>query len=540
MKKYVILFIGMLGFSGANHATISLIANGLVYDSAQNITWMQDANLVKTACDASTANVAGAEKDLWDAFAAIQPNLNASSTSGRTPVEICNQSGKLNHYEAQLWLVVLNLQDYLGQDDWRLPNTQQPDPSCENQVNIGGGNPLQGSGAHCDGSELGHLFHIAVPDGLGNFYHGEDGVFCSPNCFSQTGDFMNTESAKYWSGTIYANNANSAWRFDTQDGTQLTAQRLSQVRFIWPVRDGITPIAENDFVITVTTDNPGTSNDTQFTISKNPFVSGYNYNVDCNDDGISEAMAVTGDYTCNYNFAGEYTIRIQDNTGLKTGFPAIYFDNADEKKLITVEQWGKGKWRSMRFAFRGASNLTIPASDIPDFSEVTSMYAMFADATYANPDTRYWDVSAVENMGFMFQDAASAKPNTSQWDTSAVTYMYRMFDGAISANPDVSGWNVSNVTVMALIFRNVTLSTTHYNALLESWSTQTVQAGLEFHGGNSTYCAIDAHSNFAALMDAGWTIPDGGVDPLCGNCTNDSEVNIQDVICTINIILNNP
>ena len=49
----------------------------------------------------------------------------------------------------------------------------------------------------------------------------------------------------------------------------------------------------NDFVITVKTDNAGTSSSTQFTIPTDG-ISTYNYNVDCNNDGTNEAAARTG------------------------------------------------------------------------------------------------------------------------------------------------------------------------------------------------------------------------------------------------------
>ena len=120
----------------------------------------------------------------------------------------------------------------------------------------------------------------------------------------------------------------------------------------WVITDGgYNCPPENDFVITVKTDNAGTSTSTQFTI---PTTGGetYNYNVDCNNDGVNEATAQTGDYTCNYAAAGTYTVRIKDNTGLGTGFPRIYFNTGgDRQKLLTIEQWGKGKWTSMDCAF---------------------------------------------------------------------------------------------------------------------------------------------------------------------------------------------
>ncbi|MBE9547873.1 MAG: hypothetical protein IMF09_00585 [Proteobacteria bacterium] len=70
---------------------------------------------------------------------------------------------------------------------------------------------------------------------------------------------------------------------------------------------------------------------TQFTIPTTG--SGYNYNVDCNYDGVNEFTAQTGDVTCDYSGLGGkgiYTIRIIDNTGLGTGFPRIYFNGGED------------------------------------------------------------------------------------------------------------------------------------------------------------------------------------------------------------------
>ena len=68
-------------------------------------------------------------------------------------------------------------------------------------------------------------------------------------------------------------------------------------------------INSTDFVITVKTNNTGVSNSTSFTI---PTYSGstYNYNVDCNDDGVADLTGQTGNATCTYTTAGTHTIRI--------------------------------------------------------------------------------------------------------------------------------------------------------------------------------------------------------------------------------------
>ena len=177
----------------------------------------------------------------------------------------------------------------------------------------------------------------------------------------------------------------------------------------------------DDFVITVQTDNPGTSTSTQFTI---PTYSGltYNYNVDCDNDGSNEATARTGDYTCNYGSPGTYTVRIKDNSGSGTGFPRIYFDNGGDKdKLLTIEQWGTGHWIEMWRAFYGCSNLAGQASDAPDLSGVTNMHRMFASASSFNQNIGSWDTGNVTNMSWMFYGASSFNQDIGSWDTSCDT-----------------------------------------------------------------------------------------------------------------------
>jgi len=53
--------------------------------------------------------------------------------------------------------------------------------------------------------------------------------------------------------------------------------------------------AGSDFVITVQTDNPGTSTDLQFTIPTDPGLT-YNYDVDCDNNGSNEISSASGDY----------------------------------------------------------------------------------------------------------------------------------------------------------------------------------------------------------------------------------------------------
>ncbi|MEN8252014.1 MAG: BspA family leucine-rich repeat surface protein, partial [Patescibacteria group bacterium] len=173
---------------------------------------------------------------------------------------------------------------------------------------------------------------------------------------------------------------------------------------------------DNDFLITVKTDNGGASNNNQFTI---PVTSGANYNVDCDDSTASyDVMGRSGAYTCTYPSAGTYTIRISDNVGDDTGFQRIEFSGyTDARKLLSVNNWGTLKWSSMQWAFWGCSNFTGISSGAgsPDLSNVTNMSAMFNGASSFHADISSWDVSNVTDMSFMFEYAQSFHSDLNSW-----------------------------------------------------------------------------------------------------------------------------
>ncbi len=274
-----------------------------------------------------------------------------------------------------------------------------------------------------------------------------------------------------------------------------------------------------DFVITVKTDNTGSSSDIQFTIPTTG--AGYNYNVDCDNDGINEATAQTGNYTCDYGAgnAGTYTIRIKDNSGAGTGFPRIYFNNGGDKdKILSVNQWGTGHWTSMEDAFYGCSNLNSAfvvggtgepawATDVPDFSTVSildnmfnaatsfnqninnwdtsnisGMYNMFYAASAFNQPLNNWDVSHVSNMGGMFRDTSAFNQDISGWNTGSVTSMFVMFLGS-AFNQDIGSWDTSNVISMGSMFRNASA----FNQPLNSWNTVSVTNMASMFSGASAF-----------------------------------------------------
>ena len=227
----------------------------------------------------------------------------------------------------------------------------------------------------------------------------------------------------------------------------------------------------DDFVISIKTNNTGVSGSNQFTIPTTG--TGYNYNVDCNDDGTNEFTAQTGNVTCDYTAlggVGTYTIRIKDNSGFGTGFPRIFFNNVGDKlKILNIIQWGTGTWTSMQGAFYGASNLDISATDTPKLSGVTSIVQIFSGASNLKGLTANWnwDTSKITNMTHAFLGASLFNANITSWDVSKVTAMSSMFQGATAFNQDIGSWDTSKVIDMSSLFRTATA----FNQDIGSWNT---------------------------------------------------------------------
>jgi surface protein len=270
--------------------------------------------------------------------------------------------------------------------------------------------------------------------------------------------------------------------FGFRSGSAGANQNLNIIPgIIGPDATGMMALTD-DFVITVKTDNGGTSTNTQFTIPTTG--SGYNYNVDCNNDGSDEITGAAGDYTCDYASAGTYTIRIKDNTGLGTGFPRIYFYyGGDKYKLLTIEQWGTGLWTSMSAAFAGCSNLAGQATDAPDLSNVTDMNHMFTNASTFNQDINSWDTSTVTDMSYMFASASSFNQDISSWDTSNVMNMQSMFNDASAFDQDISSWDTANVTNMYAMFNDASA----FNQDIGSWNTTSVTDMNAMFSGASVF-----------------------------------------------------
>jgi surface protein len=217
------------------------------------------------------------------------------------------------------------------------------------------------------------------------------------------------------------------------------------------------------FRLRIKTDNPGTSGNKQFTIPTT--AGGYDYSIDCEDDGTYEENNVSGDHTCNYPSEGNYTVVI------KGAFPRIYFnDGGDANKTLAIEQWGTIQWSSMEHAFHGCTNIDIEATDVPDLSGVTDLSFMFCEAHNLTGGLGDWNVSNVKTLYSMLRYANNFNGEMSHWDTSQVKYMQHLFEGATTFDQNISGWDTSSVIDMNNMFSYAE----EFNQTLALWDTSQV------------------------------------------------------------------
>jgi surface protein len=260
------------------------------------------------------------------------------------------------------------------------------------------------------------------------------------------------------------------------DGTEARQNLMSS--YGWNITDGgeyCPPPAP--FITTWKTDNPGTSDDNQITIPTTPGVT-YNYTVDWGD-GTTDSN-VSGDITHTYVTPGTYTISISGD------FPRIYFNyNGDKEKILSVDQWGTGKWSSMEWAFTGCTNLEVQATDIPDFSELTSLTTMFVDCRtlVGNGSMNNWDTSTVTTVSNMFRGASNFNAPIGNWNTSNITNMIALFDNATSFNQEIGNWDVRKVTHMRAMFHNAE----SFKRNIGSWNVSNVTDMTQMFTGASSF-----------------------------------------------------
>ncbi len=291
---------------------------------------------------------------------------------------------------------------------------------------------------------------------------------------------------------------------------------------------GCTP-AETRFVISVKTDNTGTSNDDQFTL---PWIG--SYDVEWGDGNTDTGQTDTTTHT--YATAGTYDVSVTPTNNCR-----IFFNSGgDRQKLLDIKNWGTGVWTTFSGAFTGCSRMDVTATDILDLSICTGLNNMFRNCLImvGNSSFENWDTSNINNISGAFRAAKLFNQNISSWDVSGVTIMSNTFFDADSFNQPVGSWDTGNVASMNNMFRSnlftfdqslanwdITsltngasmfsssgLSTASYDATLIGWAAQSITNAVSIDFGISKYTlggAAEAARN-TLVSTYGWTIVDGG------------------------------
>ena len=182
--------------------------------------------------------------------------------------------------------------------------------------------------------------------------------------------------------------------------------------------------------------------------------------------------------------------------------------------MPVTNTWTTTLVEDMSNMFEGAI-MANPITGGWNVSSVIDMSYMFNGASNADPNTSSWITNSLVNVSGMFQNAVSANPTTSSWNTSLVTNMSAMFSGATSSVPDTTGWDFTQVTDMTDMFLNIAIPRTDYDNLLVNINSQNVKSNVNFNGGNSEYCSINAQNARANIIATkNWVISDGNVCPL--------------------------
>lgn len=292
---------------------------------------------------------------------------------------------------------------------------------------------------------------------------------------------------------------------------------------------GGAPVDER-FIISVKTDNTGTSNNAQFTL---PWTGDYDVEW---GDGVTDT-GQNGSVTHTYSAAGTYEISVTPTSNCRINFN----NGGDKQKLIEIKNWGTGTWTSFEKAFMGCFKLTtISAADTPDLSIVNKIAQIFQNcnllssaASLANWDTSNvsefqnslrnaedfneditsWDVSSAVRMDGMFFDCLVFNQPIGSWNTGNATTISNMFRrNSSSFDQSLAGWDITSVNTAADIFRDSGLSTANYDATLIGWAAQSITNAVSINFGNSQYTlggAAEA-ARTTLVSTYGWTIVDGG------------------------------
>ena len=272
----------------------------------------------------------------------------------------------------------------------------------------------------------------------------------------------------------------------------------------------IPPVTLEGFIFDVDTTQAGGSNSTQYQL---PLSGAGTTNIEVNwGDGNTDTITSTSasEKLHTYSSGGIYTITI---TGTLQTF--LVNNHADRLKLKEIKNWGNGNGLTLASVngsfFMGAGNMTCTATDQPQVT-TANFQQIFRSSTSIVSGVGSFDVSGVTSLSFGFYQANNFNEDLSNWDVSGVTAFQYCFERCFALDQSFAAWDMTSATNVDRMFKSSTLSTANYDATLIGWAAQSLNSGLTFNGGNSTYTAGGAAETArnTLINTYGWTIVDGG------------------------------
>jgi uncharacterized protein (TIGR03437 family) len=176
-------------------------ADGLtVYDTANNVTWLADANM------------------------AASIRFGLPLCTGNSERGTCiNPSGSMNYQSASAWVQGMNLSNFLGHTNWQLPTTPLTDRTC-GRIGPDGNN----FGFGCTAGALAYLYNQM---GL------QSPSTAVPVPSNTLGPFSNVQPYLYWSASDGASASQGHATFSFATGWQ-GANTLPNFLYLWPMVRG--------------------------------------------------------------------------------------------------------------------------------------------------------------------------------------------------------------------------------------------------------------------------------------------------------------
>jgi len=314
------------------------------------------------------------------------------------------------------------------------------------------------------------------------------------------------------------------------------------------------------FNLLVKTDNVGSSNDDQFTLSLDG-TSTYNFDWRTSD-GQTGTHTVNTDLTFTFpGGAGNYTIKFG---GVNNTLPHIAFNNMDDVlKVLAISNYGNIVWDNWNNAWNGCKNMIITAPDVPNVASSTRFSSALQNTAITVFLFNGWDLTNAGQANGMLRDCTELiTVDMTGGNLSTITDINRFIknsplvvtiigltstgmvpvnmehfaQGATLYNQDLSGLDFTALTNGINALFDTAFSTANWDLLLVSLDGQSLQSAVTWHAGNANYTEGAVDSGTTDGLGASKLIQSGqnflttvSVGDIIHNTTDDTFASVTNV-----------